>query len=186
MKFKTELLAIADELSNEDAGKLFKAIASYHIRGETPSDSVMKALFAPFKFSIDEQKKREEEIREKRRESGSIGGLAKADKCKQKLASATKCQKNTIEKRKENFYNSLVPFVNTYKKEMIRTFYDYWSEYNKSGTKMRFELERTWEVSKRLVTWANREKVNGKSTDKTASRKELDDLADAVLASYQP
>lgn len=186
MRFNTELLAIADELSNEDAGKLFKAIASYHIRGETPSDSVMKALFAPFKFSIDEQKKREEEIREKRRESGLIGGLAKASKCKQKLANASKCQKNTIEKRKQEFYDNLIPYVAMYGKETIRAFYDYWNEYNPSGTKMRFELQKTWEVSKRLATWASKEKINtnGKSTDKTASRKGLDDLANKILGRY--
>ena len=40
---------------------------------------------------------------------------------------------------------------------MLRKFFDYWSEMNKSGTKMRFELERTWEVSKRLATWASRD-----------------------------
>jgi DNA-binding transcriptional regulator YhcF (GntR family) len=61
--------------------------------------------------------------------------------------------------RKKSFYQSLVPFVDKYPKAMIRAFFDYWSELNKSGTKMRFELEKTWELSKRLVTWANREKV---------------------------
>lgn len=42
---------------------------------------------------------------------------------------------------------------------MIRAFFDYWSELNKSGTKMRYELEKTWELPKRLVTWANRERM---------------------------
>lgn len=60
--------------------------------------------------------------------------------------------------RKESFYQSLVPFVGKYQKEMIRSFFDYWSELNKSETKMRYELEKTWELPKRLATWANREK----------------------------
>lgn len=65
--------------------------------------------------------------------------------------------------RKESFYQSLVPFVGQYPKEMIRAFYDYWSELNKSGTKMRYELEKTWELPRRLATWANRERMPSKA-----------------------
>ena len=74
-----------------------------------------------------------------------------------------------LEKRNKYFYESLVPYVETYGKELIRAFYDYWTEPNKSKTKMRFELEKTWDVKRRLNTWASREKINSKShgTDKT-------------------
>lgn len=65
--------------------------------------------------------------------------------------------------RKEVFYQSLIPFVGKYPKEMIRAFFDYWSELNKSGTKMRYELEKTWELQKRLATWANRERMPSKA-----------------------
>ena len=65
--------------------------------------------------------------------------------------------------RKESFYQSLVPFVGKYPKEMIRAFFDYWSELNKSGTKMRYELEKTWELPRRLSTWANRERIPSKA-----------------------
>ena len=41
---------------------------------------------------------------------------------------------------------------------MLRKFFDYWSEMNKSRTKMRYEGEKTWETSKRLATWASRDK----------------------------
>ena len=61
--------------------------------------------------------------------------------------------------RKDSFYQSLIPFLEKYPKEMIRAFFDYWSELNKSGSKMRFELQKTWEVNLRLATWASREKV---------------------------
>ena len=61
-------------------------------------------------------------------------------------------------KRKEDFYQSLVPYVDKYGKEMLRAFFDYWSEMNASQTKMRFEKQPTWELSKRLATWANNEK----------------------------
>lgn len=65
--------------------------------------------------------------------------------------------------RKDSFYQLLVPYVGRYPKEMIRAFFDYWSELNKSGTRMRYELEKTWELPRRLATWANREKIPSKT-----------------------
>ena len=85
-----------------------------------------------------------------------------------------------LEKRNKSFYESLVPYVETYGKELIRAFYDYWTEPNKSKTKMRFELEKTWDVKRRLNTWASREKINSKShgTDKT---KESEQRANEII-----
>lgn len=78
-----------------------------------------------------------------------------------------------MKSRGREFYNVLVPFVKTYGREMIREFFDYWSEPNKSHSKMRFEQERTWDLSRRLHTWEKRSR-NGFSkynsgTDKSAA-----------------
>ena len=74
------------------------------------------------------------------------------------------------EKREQEFYDSLVPYVEVYGKEMIRAFFDYWTEPNKSGTQMRFELERTWCLSRRLGTWAkNNAKYERSSTSRPAA-----------------
>lgn len=70
-----------------------------------------------------------------------------------------------LEKREKAFYSSLIPFVEKYPKEMIREFYDYWTEPNKSKTKMRFELQKTWDVSLRLSTWARRDKNFNRTKD---------------------
>ena len=59
---------------------------------------------------------------------------------------------------------------------MIREFYDYWSEMNKSQTKMRFEQQPTWETSLRLVTWANRDKnfkKNGNTTNRESDQEDF-------------
>ena len=48
---------------------------------------------------------------------------------------------------------------------MIRAFFEYWSEKNRSETKMLCEMQKTWEVSKRLATWAGREKTRRPNTD---------------------
>lgn len=68
------------------------------------------------------------------------------------------------ERRRQEFYKELIPFVSTYGKEMVREFYDYWSETNKSGSKMRFEQESTWELDKRLEYWSRRDKSYNKSS----------------------
>ena len=79
-----------------------------------------------------------------------------------------------LEKRNKSFYESLVPYVDTYGKELIRAFYDYWTEPNKSKTKMRFELEKTWDVKRRLNTWASRDKFksNSNGTNKQQQQQE--------------
>jgi hypothetical protein len=45
--------------------------------------------------------------------------------------------------------------LNSFGKDTIRAFYDYWSEPNKSRTKIRMQLEKTWDTQKRLNRWAN-------------------------------
>lgn len=40
-------------------------------------------------------------------------------------------------------------------KREIDKFCDYWTEPNKTGTKVRWELEKTFEVTRRLKTWLN-------------------------------
>ena len=63
--------------------------------------------------------------------------------------------KDNLDSRRVKFKQDLSLFISKYGESMILEFYDYWSETNKSGTKMRFEQEKTWELSKRLTRWAN-------------------------------
>lgn len=79
----------------------------------------------------------------------------KKESTKKKIDAATAAAR--LNERKEDFYNSLIPYVTQYGKDMVRAFFDYWSEPNKSNSKMRFELERTWDLSRRLGTWASRD-----------------------------
>lgn len=85
----------------------------------------------------------------------------KPKKTKEEIATAT-------EKRKEKFYQELVPYVATYGKGMIRKFYDYWSETNKTKTRMRCETEKTWDLNLRLQNWARRNKDFGTKQSGTA------------------
>jgi hypothetical protein len=74
--------------------------------------------------------------------------------------------KANLEIRTLSFKEKLVPFKNKYEMDMLKNFFDYWTEPNPSKTKMRFELERTFEVERRLVTWAKRQKDFNKQTIK--------------------
>ena len=85
----------------------------------------------------------------------------KPKKTKEEIAAAT-------EKRKKKFGQDLVPYVATYGKDMIRKFYDYWSETNKSKTRMRCETEKTWDLNLRLQNWARRNKDFGTKQSGTA------------------
>ncbi len=61
-----------------------------------------------------------------------------------------------IEDRKNKFYDSLTIFVSEFPKEMIRDFYNYWSEHGIHDKKMRFEKEKTFGIKQRLTVWLNR------------------------------
>lgn len=59
------------------------------------------------------------------------------------------------EKRRLDFGMSLKAYAGKYERKMLSDFFNYWSELNKSKTKMRFESQKTWELPLRLVTWEN-------------------------------
>ena len=62
-----------------------------------------------------------------------------------------------LKEKKLKFYEDCKPFLGKYPKEMLRAFYNYWTEMNKSGTRLRYELQQTFEISKRLATWAGKD-----------------------------
>jgi uncharacterized protein YdaU (DUF1376 family) len=64
---------------------------------------------------------------------------------------------HTLDSKKLKFYNELIPFVEKYGKDMIRDFYEYWTEPNKSMTKIKLDLERTWDLNRRLLKWSENE-----------------------------
>jgi hypothetical protein len=69
-----------------------------------------------------------------------------------------KDSKANLEIRSLAFKESLIPFKQKYSIDLLKNFYGYWIEPNRSNTKMRFELEKTWSIERRLETWAKRDK----------------------------
>ena len=66
--------------------------------------------------------------------------------------------KTSLETRTLAFKDKLVPFKNKYEMDLLKNFFQYWTEPNLSKTKMLFELQKTFDIERRLVTWANRQK----------------------------
>jgi hypothetical protein len=79
-----------------------------------------------------------------------------------------------IEKKKNDFANDLSKYSvkngGQYPSEMLKNFFDYWTEKNPSGTLMRFQQQKTWETHLRLATWARKQKIenNGSTTNNYA------------------
>ena len=66
-----EQKAIFDELDNEEAGMLIKAIFDYQSTGQTPNlDKSLKLAFIPIKNSLDRNESKWEETKKARSEAG--------------------------------------------------------------------------------------------------------------------
>ena len=63
----------------------------------------------------------------------------------------------SLEERKEAFRLRLVPYVEKYGREMMNDFFAYWTERSENGKKMRFEMEKVFDVGRRLATWRKRD-----------------------------
>lgn len=67
--------------------------------------------------------------------------------------------------RASDFKRELIGY--SFPESMKQEFFDYWTEPNASKTKMRYEQEKTWDLSRRLSRWANnnKDKFNLQKTD---------------------
>lgn len=74
-----------------------------------------------------------------------------------------------IEEREIEFKKSVLEFKNNYDIGLLKSFFNYWSEPNKQKTKMKFELQETFDISRRLNTWKNNDKDFSKKEDKHKS-----------------
>ena len=67
-----------------------------------------------------------------------------------------KSLKETLPFRKKAFMEECKTFGDKYDHEMIISFYNYWAQENRSGRKMLFEMQKTWNTAMRLKNWENR------------------------------
>ncbi len=123
------------------------------------------------KLSIENEQSKEKESKGKESKKEIVIGADAGQ------AGTSPPQKTSLEKKQEDmlhrqklFYQELKPYVERYTPEMLRAFYDYWSEPNKSRTKFRKEMQPTWETKIRLITWEkNNYKFNKNSNSNEPS-----------------
>lgn len=97
----------------------------------------------------------------------------------------------TLEEKEKNFKNQVYRMI-AFPADILQEFFDYWSEPNKSGTKLRYELEKTWDLNRRLKRWQNGKKDQGfiskqptiKKMEPQSTIKEIAEL-DQLLANYR-
>ena len=73
----TDSLEILDDLTDEQAGKLFKAIKDYQSGKEPKLSQLIKIAFSPFKNYFERDKEKWDYEIEKRREAGRLGAEAR-------------------------------------------------------------------------------------------------------------
>lgn len=89
-----------------------------------------------------------------------------------------------LKPRRDALIEQMMPFLDTYGKDMLNEFYLYWTEPNRSLTKMRFEMQPTWDLTLRLSTWNSRNKKrNGTDYKEQQRQQRLRDSAD-LFAKY--
>ena len=84
-----------------------------------------------------------------------------------------------ISNRRNDFVFEVLSF--DYDESILNGFIDYWTEPNKSNTKMKWELNKTWKTALRLKTWA----ANQKKWDKPKSNPKSMSKLDAQINEWQ-
>lgn len=169
-----------ESLTDEEAGRLIKHLFKYvnDINPEAP-DRLTQLLFEPFKQTLKRDLKSYEAICLRNRINGALGGRpiktddnpdkpngflnnpekpdSDSDSDNDSIVSLTK--EELLKKRESEFVTEVSKYSTKYPLEMLKAFCRYWTEPNKSRTKMKWELEKTFEIGRRLVTWAGNDKT---------------------------
>ena len=77
----------------------------------------------------------------------------RARKREAKRAERLRKRQASMKERAAEFWKQLIPYIGTYGKNVIDRFYLFYTEPNKHGTKMTFELCRTFDLKTRLDRW---------------------------------
>ena len=180
----SDIISTVERLPDDKAGQLFKLILEYvNDRNPTVNDLLLEVAFEPIKLALKRDLKKWENYIEKQRENGKRGGrpknpslLEETQKTQAFFEKPKKADsvivsvidnviKNNIEDRKKEFYNSVAFFTKSYSKELLREFYEYWTEHGEKDKKMRFEKETSFNIERRLNRWqANESKFNNKTS----------------------
>ena len=175
----TDTQGLINQLPDDIAGRLFKHIYAY-VNDENPitDELLLNIAFEPIKMQLKRDlvkyDKKREQWSEAGKKSAEQRALIKSNELQRtstvvdSVATVSTVNDNVnvnvnvihkIEARSQTFKDSLLIYKDKYQVNMLKEFYNYWTEPNQSKSKMRFELEKTWSLDRRLETWAKRENL---------------------------
>jgi hypothetical protein len=150
-------LDVLDELTNEQAGMLLKAMRDYHNEGETPLDALTKIVFCPFKNQFNRDSLKYQTTCERRANAGSMGGkqkVANASKPKQKAANVAESvndSENDSDSDSVNESDSVIkdlsPKVDV---SFITDVFNHWTQVMCKGSRTSLTTLRKTKISARL------------------------------------
>jgi len=178
----TDSQGLVNQLPDDVAGRLFKHIYAY-VNDENPitEELLLNIAFEPIKMQLKRDLTKWENQLEQRKQAGLKSAEVRkrnATKTNERSISSTVNgnvnvnvinkidSKANLEIRSTLFKETLIPYKQKYPIDLLKNFFEYWTEPNPAKTKMRFELEKTWSIERRLTTWANRQKDFTKQTTK--------------------
>ncbi len=82
---------------------------------------------------------------------------------------------NNNKEQRELTFREQVAQHTTYESSMLDSFADYWTESNEKGKKMKFEMQKTFDIVRRLKAWSN----NGFDNKKPADKLDIDNTKDS-------
>lgn len=178
-------ISIFNKLSDDEAGRLIKHFFAY-VNDQNPEapDRLTDIIFEPIKQTLKRDlrsykdkclKNRDnilkrwntseyERIKKDTNHSDSDND-SDNDNDKEKNISGKKITKEELLKKREGEFRQRVFECDPlkYSQVMLENFCRYWTEPNKSKTKMRFELQTVFDIPRRLITWASRDKEISKN-----------------------
>lgn len=107
-------------------------------------------------FARQKQVKSKSKANQKQNNSGI--GIGKGIGIIKENTNVSKKNDFSLDKAREEFKSSIKPFVDKYGNDMCNDFFEYWTEPTQNGKKMRYQLERTWEIGRRLARWNHNKK----------------------------
>ena len=176
-------LDILDDLSNGQAGVLFKAIKAYQHDEDFPLDSIVKIAFSPFKNQFIRDDEKYTKTCERRAIAGSKGGkqkVANASICKQTVANVADSNnknknktKNDNDSKSKEIVISKVRFSPPTDIETVAYFESkgstnieaqkFWLFYDSKNWMVGKSKMKKWKSSAGL--WIGRNKTENKSVD---------------------
>jgi hypothetical protein len=183
-------------LSPMISAEVYDAIFSYGLDFKDPeiTDPVAKAMFTLIKPQLDANIKRYENgnkpklkqnISEKKQnESKEVANDNDNDNDNVNDNLLLKKEpkiKKSLEERKNEFGEKVFEIMiidGVHDKNLTKDFFDYWTEPNQTKTKLRFEMEKTYDISRRLSTWV-------KNNDKFSVNKKVGNYATETRTTSQ-